>query len=276
MTDIETVIERVNRLMAIAEDDAASDNEIELAYGRAQRLIDKYRIEDWRRDPMSREQAIIERDVRISKDMQSVHLALAQTIAGANDCHAFRMHRKGQADKMYVSFIGMKNDVEASVLLYENMQMYIAKRSRVAYRDLIGDATEKFTGKLIGEYAGSGVSPEYIRSYVKSYVTRSWPRRRFYIGYRIGFIERVKERLDEARTVMLNIPTGRDLTACKRERVDEFIKRNIEPNAKHFASYKLRVRPGHAEGYTKGLADGGEVAIGLGEVDAGTRETLAA
>ena len=39
-----------NDLMALASDPAASDNEASLAYERAQRLIDRYRLEDWRRD----------------------------------------------------------------------------------------------------------------------------------------------------------------------------------------------------------------------------------
>lgn len=41
------IIDRIQRLMAIAQDDAASDNEAQLAFEQAQKLIDKYKIEHW-------------------------------------------------------------------------------------------------------------------------------------------------------------------------------------------------------------------------------------
>lgn len=43
----ERVMERVRRLLAIANDPAASDNEQRIALEQAQRLMDKHAIEEW-------------------------------------------------------------------------------------------------------------------------------------------------------------------------------------------------------------------------------------
>lgn len=46
MSNIDSIIERINNLMAIAENEASSDNEAQMAFERAQKLINEYRIED--------------------------------------------------------------------------------------------------------------------------------------------------------------------------------------------------------------------------------------
>ena len=45
--DTERVMERVRRLLAIANDPAASDNEQRIALEQAQRLMDRHAIEEW-------------------------------------------------------------------------------------------------------------------------------------------------------------------------------------------------------------------------------------
>lgn len=67
MSDINTIIERINNLMAIAENEASSDNEAQMAFERAQKLINEYRIEDWKRDRTRTNKPIIERGVNVSK-----------------------------------------------------------------------------------------------------------------------------------------------------------------------------------------------------------------
>lgn len=46
MGDVERVMERVHRLLAIANDPAASDNEQRIALEQAQRLMNKHAIEE--------------------------------------------------------------------------------------------------------------------------------------------------------------------------------------------------------------------------------------
>lgn len=45
--DAERIMERVRRLLAIANDPAASDNEQRIALEQAQRLMDRHAIEEW-------------------------------------------------------------------------------------------------------------------------------------------------------------------------------------------------------------------------------------
>ena len=47
MGNVERVMERVHRLLAIANDPAASDNEQHIALEQAQRLMNKHAIEEW-------------------------------------------------------------------------------------------------------------------------------------------------------------------------------------------------------------------------------------
>lgn len=47
--DAERIMERVRRLLAIANDPAASDNEQRIALEQAQRLMDRHAIEEWQR-----------------------------------------------------------------------------------------------------------------------------------------------------------------------------------------------------------------------------------
>lgn len=67
MSNIDSIIERINNLMAIAENEASSDNEAQMAFERAQKLINEYRIEDWKRDRTRTNKPIIERGVNVSK-----------------------------------------------------------------------------------------------------------------------------------------------------------------------------------------------------------------
>lgn len=48
--DAERIMERVRRLLAIANDPAASDNEQRIALEQAQRLMDRHAIEEWQRN----------------------------------------------------------------------------------------------------------------------------------------------------------------------------------------------------------------------------------
>lgn len=134
MKDIETVIEKVNRLMALAEDTAASDNEIELAYARAQKLIDEYRLENWRRDDSSRNQTVVEHAVHVAAATQTLDLLLAMTIAEANDCRVLRAYRRknGHICDVTANFIGMSDDVDACVLLFEHMLVQVGNAAETA------------------------------------------------------------------------------------------------------------------------------------------------
>lgn len=63
--DTERVMERVRRLLAIANDPAASDNEQRIALEQAQRLMDRHAIEEWQLEEDHDDVEIIERRIRL-------------------------------------------------------------------------------------------------------------------------------------------------------------------------------------------------------------------
>lgn len=65
MGDVERVMERVHRLLAIANDPAASDNEQRIALEQAQRLMNKHAIEEWQLEEDHDDVEIIERRIRL-------------------------------------------------------------------------------------------------------------------------------------------------------------------------------------------------------------------
>lgn len=210
MDDIENIIEQVNRLMAIAEDEAASDNEIELAYGRAQKLIDRFRLENWRRDRTYRVQPIVSRMVAVPQSGWRTRGELSLVIANANDCRAYMQTRfMGRSSRKYIVFMGERSDVDAAVLLYERLDAYVSRACRGGYRRYIDECmgdTDQYGWLTVKEK--------------RSIAERVNPRTGYYNGFRHAFNMRIRERFEEAHTQMLNIPTGRDLIASKRAHVE--------------------------------------------------------
>ncbi|MDB0585368.1 DUF2786 domain-containing protein [Bifidobacterium adolescentis] len=71
MGNVERVMERVHRLLAIANDPAASDNEQHIALEQAQRLMNKHAIEEWQLEEDHDDVEIIERRIRFGTDSRT-------------------------------------------------------------------------------------------------------------------------------------------------------------------------------------------------------------
>lgn len=121
MSNIDSIIERINNLMAIAENEASSDNEAQMAFERAQKLINEYRIEDWKRDRTRTNKPIIERGVNVSKTtIYHQQGYLATIIAQANECRAYLHESRcgGRIEERAVMFVGEEDDVDAECSVY--------------------------------------------------------------------------------------------------------------------------------------------------------------
>lgn len=82
MGDVERVMERVHRLLAIANDPAASDNEQHIALEQAQRLMNKHAIEEWQLEEDHDDVEIIERRIRLETNPCNRYMAqLANIVA---------------------------------------------------------------------------------------------------------------------------------------------------------------------------------------------------
>ena len=89
MGDVERVMERVHRLLAIANDPAASDNEQRIALEQAQRLMNKHAIEEWQLEEDHDDVEIIERRIRLETNPCNRYMAqLANIVAHGNRCSA--------------------------------------------------------------------------------------------------------------------------------------------------------------------------------------------
>lgn len=119
--DIDKIIDKVNDLMALASDPAASDNEASLAYERAQRLIDRYRLEDWRRDRTRR--VMTERSVPLAaRGWNTFQLELAGIVARANGCRVYGSYdysaATGRRGRLNAHFVGEARDADTAVMLF--------------------------------------------------------------------------------------------------------------------------------------------------------------
>ena len=102
-------MERVRRLLAIANDPAASDNEQRIALEQAQRLMDKHAIEEWQLEENHDDVEIIKRRIRLETNPCNRYMAqLANIVARGNRCRASYGCRRA----------GNGRDVISACLLY--------------------------------------------------------------------------------------------------------------------------------------------------------------
>lgn len=272
MSNIDSIIERINNLMAIAENEASSDNEAQMAFERAQKLINEYRIEDWKRDRTRTNKPIIERGVNVSKTtIYHQQGYLATIIAQANECRAYIHESRcgGRIKERAVMFVGEEDDVNAAVLLFQSIDLYCSVHARTSYADMIDQHAKAYyedNKEYVETYYGRESYPTLTEC--KQYMRRDYPRAKFYYGYRGGFNERLSERFEELRKQSLAIPSGRELVSCKSQRLNEYFD-------------KLELVPGRAatargskDGFARGVSDANNVGLGLSEMGVSSHALL--
>ena len=78
-------MERVRRLLAIANDPAASDNEQRIALEQAQRLMDKHAIEEWQLEENHDDVEIIKRRIRLETNPCNRYMVELANIVARGD-----------------------------------------------------------------------------------------------------------------------------------------------------------------------------------------------
>lgn len=250
--NIEQIIEQVNRLMAIANDEAASDNESDMAYERAQRLINRYRLENWKRDHI--DEPIIERDVEAAKDaLRHSQADLAAAVAEANGCRIYlkRETRGGRITDFHITFVGTKSDVDTAVLLYESMELNCANRYRAAYRKAVNQRAALLS-----------LMPDRTTGQAYEEARKDIPRRRFRNGFHAGFSNRISERFDALTKDMESTGKGRELVLSRTGRLDDYFGKLGLGHGKR-ASYDI-----DPDALGAGYEAGGMVGLGLSETEA--------
>lgn len=126
MGDVERVMERVRRLLAIANDPAASDNEQRIALEQAQRLMDRHAIEEWQLEEDHDDVEIIERRIRLETNPCNRYMAqLANIVAHGNRCRAAYECRRAGNGRDVVSTVwiyGARVDVDKTESIWTAME----------------------------------------------------------------------------------------------------------------------------------------------------------
>lgn len=249
--DIDKIIDKVNDLMALASDPAASDNEASLAYERAQRLIDRYRLEDWRRDRTRR--VMTERSVPLAaRSWNTFQLELAGIVARANGCRVYGSYdysaATGRRGRLNAHFVGEARDADTAVMLFQAIELDCLTRIRRTWSDHLDAMAE-------------GDPDE--RRYVAYHMAKH--RDRWACGFRQGWNDRLRERFASLRTENLAIPAGRDLVLTRERQLDEyFSKLDLRKEHPRTIRYSL-------EAAGLGREAAGDVALGLDPLEASGR-----
>lgn len=124
--DTERVMERVRRLLAIANDPAASDNEQRIALEQAQRLMNKHAIEEWQLEEDHDNVEIIKRKIRLDTNPCNLDMAkLANIVARGNRCRATYGCRRAGNGRDVVNAIwiyGIRADVDKTESIWTAME----------------------------------------------------------------------------------------------------------------------------------------------------------
>ncbi len=149
----ERVMERVRRLLAIANDPAASDNEQRIALEQAQRLMDKHAIEEWQLEENHDDVEIIKRRIRLETNPCNRYMAqLANIVARGNRCRASYGCRRAGNGRDVISAIWRERArttprAKANAAwrngYYRGFQEEIARRYQILRLEMESDGTGK-------------------------------------------------------------------------------------------------------------------------------------
>lgn len=188
MGNVERVMERVHRLLAIANDPAASDNEQHIALEQAQRLMNKHAIEEWQLEEDHDDVEIIERRIRLETNPCNRYMAqLANIVAHGNRCRAAYECRRA----------GNGRDVVSTVWIYG---------ARVDV-----DKTESIWTAM--ETSRAAMWRERARTTPRAKANAAWRN-----GYYRGFQEEIARRYQILRREMESDGTGKELVTFSDRR----------------------------------------------------------
>lgn len=190
-------MERVRRLLAIANDPAASDNEQRIALEQAQRLMDKHAIEEWQLEENHDDVEIIKRRIRLETNPCNRYMAqLANIVARGNRCRASYGCRRA----------GNGRDVISAITIY-------GTRGDVDKTEAIWTAMETSRAAMWRERA---------RTTPHAKANAAWRN-----GYYRGFQEEIARRYQILRLEMESDGTGKELVTVRSGQVDQWIETHV-------------------------------------------------
>ncbi|OZG62492.1 MULTISPECIES: DUF2786 domain-containing protein [Bifidobacterium] len=258
----ERMLERVRRLLALAEDPASSDSEAEVAYERAQKLMQEHAIESWRLrhvgEPVER---ISEKCVPVdASPVNRYKAALAKIIAEANQCDAFcsaytsRNHRDVITS---VTFVGTPGNIEKSVLLWQSMELRRAAHWRIA----LSRERARIAANIEKELSPSHLAlMERMGASPARYARERCAEAPFRNGFYLGFCQRIEARFAALGRDMESV--GSDLMLSHRNAISDYMAGH---DLKTMQCPALTVSH---DGVRAGREDADMTSIGLAETEA--------
>ena len=201
--ETERIMERVRRLLALANDPAASDNERRIVLEQAQRLMDRHAIEQWQLERDHDDIGIIRRRIDLETNPCNRFMAsLAYIVARGNRCRAaywFRRAGNGRSVITGITLYGVRSDVDRSEAIWTAVETSRA----VMWR-------------------------ECARTTRNAKANAAWRN-----GYYQGFQEEIAHRYGILRREMESDDTGRELVAVRSDQVDAWIGADVAFAAEH-------------------------------------------
>ena len=244
------MLDRVRRLLAIAEDPAASENEAATAWEQAQKLMTLYAIEDWQlHNQERRNDPIIKHRVGLSPNpMNRTKAELAHYVAHGNRCRTYSDVSLSGNNRQVVDavvFYGTERDCRQAEMVWTSMETYRASHWRQAARDCRGKANAKWRN-----------------GYYKGFQERIWDRYEEIRRTREAQEQRDAETGGEGRELAL---VGRELVLVRESQLEEF-------DAQLTAQLGLvKSEPAKLDMSEAAIREGGKaadkVALGLDELD---------
>lgn len=207
------MLDRAKKLMAIANDEAASVNEAVMALSQAQKIMDQYALETWMLEQdgtQAIEQVEERRIIAPNKSHNRYYVRILDNIAEANACRAFYNLIGNKYDGY--TLVGRPTDCDTVETLFTSVCLYEATH----WRDNMPDWKEQHTISAL-------VSDEYRAFFnrrlnaMASQQTKNWHK-----SYIIGLAEAIRQRLS-GRTVETS--GGQDLISLKTQPVDDYVNR---------------------------------------------------
>lgn len=232
--DEERIMERVRRLLALANDPAASDNEQRIALEQAQRLMNRHAIEQWQLEENHDEVTIHEKRIRFERNPCAPFLRdLSAIVARGNRCRAAYWISKADNGRNLVGGIilyGIEADIKRAETIWTAME---------TSRAVMWKARAKAT-------------------------RNAKPNAAWRDGYYRGFQDEIAWRYRELEMEMESNETGKALVLDREGRVEEYMRGIDFEN--HSPKLGKRKRPSRAA-YRYGRKDGARQRLGQTELD---------
>lgn len=133
MSEHDNIIERVKKMLSLANDAAASEGEVENALRLARKLMTQYGIEDAQLDSRSTDSTNVIRETSATRSGFGIwEQQAAQVVASICDTRVVhstdRIHRKKS-----IGFIGFPTDVAVSLEMYPTVVISVRTLARAKY-----------------------------------------------------------------------------------------------------------------------------------------------